>query len=202
MRLKLPENKEKIFEIYKNLLENNGKIFILDEELNPKFYKELLTNWEGNLEGKSINIIAGPYIAIEDELFRKYHDLHNDFLGYWWYATRKGEWEKIHPLFEVTNKNNNINLFITKYRLHNQQFVVGRETKEIISYPPHPELSDNHSLSFTINENLVREKISLWNKINNSRCYKWDKTLKRKTLFKPISCFLQEQELESKLNIV
>ncbi len=194
------KDQNKKLESYKRIFNENNEIYILEEELNPLFYNQLVKESFPLAKDKLVNIICGPYIAVEDELFKKYHNIHNKHLGNWWYAKRKGQWWKIHPLFERAYNNKNINIFIKKQRIPERNFYIGFDSKEIIIEEPHDELSNNYSITCSKHTDLLKRDLDKWQNIRNENCYKWDKTVKGKLLFKPINKFKREQEIGEKID--
>ena len=70
------------------------EIFLLDGELDPRIYSEVVGYLPHDCK---LNIICGPYIAVEDEQFLNYYNVLNNNINNWWYSKRKVNWQDIHP---------------------------------------------------------------------------------------------------------
>lgn len=191
-------DKEKISLLYKNFFEQNEKIYLLAGELNPFFYKHIINNYSSLLKRISINIICGPYIAVEDELFKKYHDIYNNNLANWWYAKKKGEWWKAHPVFEFAYENTNVNINIIKPRCENH-FCFGTKTNDIFFEERHDEVSLKGGKLCPSNKRLTEDYSKLWQAIKERRCYEWNKEKPEGTPFKPFYVINREIELKKEL---
>lgn len=193
---KSPANK--LDQLYKNLFEQNEEIFLVAGELNPYFYKQIIDEYSCLLKKISINIICGPYIAVKDELFQKYHDIHNNKLANWWYAKKKDQWWKAHPVFELAYENSNVNINIIKPRCENH-FCFGTNTRDIFFEERYEELSLNKGKLCRGNERLTNYYLRLWQTLKEKRCYKWDKEKPEETPFKPLYVIGREKEIEKEL---
>lgn len=194
------ENKEEIERYHKELFIKNNEIYLLAGELNPKYYKPLAEKYYSFIKDKDINVICGPYISVEDELFRKYHDIDKNHLGNWWYAKKKGEWWKVHPVFEIAHKENNINLYIIKHR-YEPHFSIGVDTNDVLVEAPHKELDEGRAKIHYDDEDLAHQYLEKWHEIKDKKCYKWDWE-NDEVIFKPIYKIKRELKLEKKIEKV
>lgn len=190
-------DRAEIIELYQKLFRENDHIYILGGELNPLFYENIVDKCYDFAKDKVVNFICGPFISVRDELFKKYHDIHNNHLGNWWYAKRKGEWWKIHPVFEKAYENDNINIFILKQRQDNH-FCLGAESRDIIVEDNHDELREAKATVYLKNAVKARQYLDKWEEIKETKCFKWEKG-KEERLFKPIYKIKREQKLEEKI---
>jgi len=191
------KDKEKIGHLYRKFFEENKRIYLLAGELNPLFYNRIINDYYTLLKDTSVNIICGPYISVEDKLFREYHDIRHDFLGYWWFTKEKGEWWKVHPVFEAAYQNDNVKIHIIKQR-YGPHFFIGVDTNDVVIENPHDELNENGAKVYFGDKRRVKEYLSKWHEIKKTKCFEWDKKY-RKGLFKPVSAIQKELELEAKI---
>ena len=198
MKINHKKDREKISLLYKKFFQENKEIYLLAGELNPDFYNHIIEEYYPLAKDASINIICGPYISVEDKLFLKYHDVQNDRLGNWWYAKRKDEWWKAHPMFKAADENNNIELYIIRNR-YEPHFFIGVESNDVVVEDPHEELQEGGATVYLGNPEKTKEYISIWNQIKERKCFKWDKNIEER-LFKPISKIERELELGEKIN--
>lgn len=192
---------KKIAQLYKNFFEQNKEIFLVAGELNPYFYEHIINNYSSLLKNISINIICGPYIAVKDEFFQKYHDIYNNNLANWWYAKKKGEWWKAHPVFEFAYENTNVNINIIKPRCENH-LCFGTDTKDIFFEERHDEVSLKGGKLCRSNKRLTEQYRKLWQAIKEHRCYAWNKEKPEGTPFKPFYVINREIELKKELELL
>lgn len=185
-------DKEEIRKLYKTFFSENKEIYLLAGELNPSFYKRLIEDCFPFDKDSSINIICGPFISVEDDLFRQYHDIHDNHLGNWWYAKRKGDWWKMHPVFEKAYLSGNINIYVIKQR-YEPHFLIGLDQNLTLVEEPHDELDESEATIYYNDQKRTQELLKKWNNFK-SKCYKWNEK-SDKRLFKPVYKIKRELEL-------
>lgn len=179
-----------------SFLDGNDELFFIAGELNPRFYGELIDIYKTHKEKKLLKIICGPYIAVENDLFLKYHDVYNNKLDNWWYAKVKDKWWEAHPVFKEAHENVNIQINIIRKRWEGH-FFLGANNKDIYVEKPHDELESAEGTALIKREQLVGIGIELWHRIKECFCYEWNKK-EPGTLFKPRYAFDKEKSLQKK----
>lgn len=63
-----------------DLFREGKEIFVLDGELDPRIYSGVIECIPTDCQ---LNIICGPYVAVEDKEFLKYYDVNNNNINNW-----------------------------------------------------------------------------------------------------------------------
>lgn len=174
------------------------EIFILDGELDPRIYSEIAECLPSDCK---LNIICGPYIAVEDEQFLNYYNVLNNNINNWWYSKRKENWPDIHPFFSKGRGNPNIKIFILKFRIFdNWNFCIEKNSNLIYAENQQGELERGEINFFLESGNLAKEGIKLCNQISENFIKEiWNGEigdvldLEHNLLFKPFSIFKKER---------
>lgn len=191
------EDKQAINDFYEGLLQKNKEIYLLGGELNPLFYRSLIDKYSHVLGDKSINIICGPYISVEDALFLEYFDTQDNSLDNWWYAKPRDNWWNAHPIFAKVCSNDNIKAYVVKKR-HDPHFAVGCDSHDVFLEDRHDELEERGAKLCFGDKKLAEEYLDLWRRTRDTECCEWDKGSQAR-LFKPISVIKEENTLEENL---
>lgn len=187
----------KLLDIYKSSLLKNKEIYFLAGELNPEFYNGIIDECYDLIKDATVNVICGPYVSVEDDLFREYYEIQGNRLGNWWYAKRRGEWWKIHPIFNKAHDNKNIKIYITKKR-QEPHFFVGADNSDILIEDSHEELNEAHAKIYLNDKEKANNYINKWNEIKENTCVEFDWE-SEKRLFKPIYKFKRELDLKEEI---
>lgn len=179
-----------------SFLDNNDAIFLIAGELNPRFYDKLIDLYKKQKEKSRLNMICGPYIAVENDLFLKYHDVYNNKLDNWWYAKVKDKWWEAHSVFKEAHENGKIQINIIRKRWEGH-FFLGANNKDIYVEKPHDELENTEGTAFINQEQLIATGMELWHGIKECFCYEWTKK-EPGTLFKPIYAYDKEKSSQKK----
>ena len=181
--------------IYEEFFKKNKTLYSLDGELDPSFYSKLIKKFSSEIKNLEWNIICDPYVAVEDDMFRKHHNLRLDGLGYWWFAKKKDEWWKSHPLFDLAHDNKNIKIYISKKRIE-PHFLIGKENNDLLVEEIHNELEKNISKVYLNNKVACDGYLRFWKDLL-IQCKYFDKNL---ISFKPRTIFEQEISLEKEID--
>lgn len=181
-----------------DIFREGKEIFILDGELDPRIYSGVAKYIPSDCK---LNIICGPYVAIEDEQFLKYYDVLNNNVNNWWYAKRKKDWPDIHPFFSKGRNNPNIKIFILKFRIFdNWNFCIEKNSGLIYAENQKEELERNEINFFFQSKLLAKEWAEIWDQISKNFIKEtWGgeigdvSDLARNLLFKPFSVFKREK---------
>ena len=191
-------------ETLKNMFKEGKEIFLLDGELDPRIYSEVV---EYLPQDCKLNIICGPYIAVEDEQFLECCNVNNKNINNWWYAKRKVDWQDIHPFFSKGRGNPNITIFILKFRIFdNWNFCIEKSSNLIYAENQQGELERGKINFFLESGGLAKKGIELFNQISESFIKEiWGGKkenvldLEHNLLFKPFSIFEKEKATKKKL---
>jgi len=182
----------KITEIYEKIFSENDNIYIMDGDLNPVFYEQSVSSIKPNA---SVNLICDSLITTEDELFKKYHNIQQNHLGYWWFAKRKNNWHKAHPLFEELYGEDNfrVNVLSEREGLH---FLIGLDTNDVLVKAVHDELEIPGATIYLGDRNAAESYLGMWYSYRSS-AKPFDETAIR--IFKPRSVIESELKIEKRL---
>ncbi|MBS3167460.1 hypothetical protein J4403_04640 [Candidatus Woesearchaeota archaeon] len=183
--------------VYEEFFNKNRTLYSLDGELDPKLYSGLIERFSSEIKNINWNIICDPYVAVEDEIFRKYHKIRSNELAYWWFAEKSEDFWKAHPLFDLAHNNNKIKIMVSKQRIE-PHFLMGSESNALLVEEPHLELEEVISKKYLNNQESYDNYLQIWkNKLKN--CYDWQEKSKR-VFFKPRTIFEQENKVLEELN--
>ncbi|MBM4065410.1 MAG: hypothetical protein FJ266_07175 [Planctomycetes bacterium] len=180
----------------KSFLDSNDAIFFIAGELNPRYYGTLIDIYKTQEEKPLVNIICGPYIAVENDLFLKYYDVYNNKLDNWWYAKAKDKWWEAHPVFKEAHENDKVQINIIRKRWDGH-FFLGASDKNVYVEKPHDELESPEGTAFINQEQLIAIGMELWHGIKECFCCEWTKE-EPSTLFKPRYAYDKEKSLQKK----
>lgn len=183
-----------------DMFRQGEEIFILDGELDPRIYSPIVECLPSDCK---LNIICGPYIAVEDEQFLRYYNVLNNNINNWWYSKRKENWPNIHPFFSKGLGNPNITIFILKFRIFNDwNFCIEKNSKLIYAENQQGELERGEINFFLESGSLAKEGIGLFGQISKNFIKEiWGGKkgnvldLEHNLLFKPFSIFRKEKTL-------
>lgn len=128
-----PGEEDKIQKIRDNIFNSSAILYSVAGELRPSYYKVFLKYGDETLKSKTIFIIGGPEIAIEDEMFEKYHDEHGN---------KRDEWWKAHPVLEAAHKGL-VRLYLKQDKREENHYFVGISNELLYTEYPHRPMGGN-----------------------------------------------------------
>ena len=184
----------------KDIFRQGKEIFLLDGELDTRRYSEIAEYLPRDCK---LQIICGPYVAVEDEEFLKYHHVLNNNIRNWWFAKRKKDWINIHPFFSKSYSNTNIKIFILKFRIFdNWNFCLEKNSGLIYAENQKEELERTEINFFLESGGLAKKGIELFDHISKNFLKEgWNEVLdlENHLLFKPFSIFESERRAKKEI---